>query len=70
MEIIRVVYEDLTPFEKSALNAVLFAKGVDACVELQAFLDACSHANEEELEMLHEAYLLTVKHLSTSEEYH
>ena len=70
MEFVRVIYEDLTPFEKSAINAVLFAKGVDACVELQAFLDACSHADEEELAMLHEAYLLSAKHLCVSDEYH
>jgi len=68
MEISRVVYEALTPFEKSAVNAALFTQGVDACVELQAFLDACSDADEADLNMLYEAY--TADNISISEDYH
>ncbi len=68
MEISRVGYEDLTPFEKSAVDAALFAQGVDACIELQAFLDACDDADEVDLSMLYEAYI--VDKLSTAEDYH
>ena len=66
------IYENLTPFEKSWVKATLFAKGVDACVELQAFLDACSHAEECDIdtEMLHEAYKFELNPIDSSEDYH
>ena len=64
------IYDNLTPFEISLVKASLFAKGVDACVELQAFLDACSHADEECTEMLDEAYRIELVNTDSSECYH
>jgi hypothetical protein len=66
------IYESLTPFEKSLINAALFTKGVDACVELQAFLDACRGAEEDgiDTEMLDEAYKFELNPIDSSEDYH
>ncbi len=64
------IYDNLTPFEKSLVKASLFAKGVDACVELQAFLDACSHADADCAEMLDEAYKFDLGPIESAEDYH
>lgn len=66
------IYERLTPFEKSIVKAAMFAKGVDDCIELQAFLDACSHAEEDDIDtaMLDEAYKFELSPIESPEDYH
>ena len=53
--------EDLTPFEKSQINAYVFAKNLDQAVNISSLLDAFADASETESDFLDSAYRAYLK---------